>query len=69
MLRLRCPFEDPKLVLEALELEIHWFLVNAQRVMALVGTGAECSHVYSKLERFPRPSAYIDGYRSQMVKI
>ena len=37
--------------------------------MALVVTGAECSLGYGKPEQFPGPSAYIDGYGSQTVKV
>ena len=49
------------------ELAIHWSLANVQRVMALVVTGAECSLGYGKPEQFPGPSAYIDGYGSQIM--
>ena len=51
------------------ELAIHWSLANVQRVMALVVTGAECSLGYGKPEQFPGPSAYIDGYGSQIMQI
>ena len=62
----KSPIRDQK---PHVELAIHWSLANVQRVMALVDIGAECSFDYGKPEQFPRPSAYIDGYGDQMVKI
>ena len=40
-----------------------------QRVMALVDSVAECSLIYSKPKQFPRPTAQIDSYGSQTVKV
>lgn len=37
--------------------------------MALVDTGAQCSRIYSKPGQFLGPSAHIDGYGSQTVKV
>lgn len=37
--------------------------------MALVDSVAECSLIYSKPKQFPRPSAQIDSYGSQTVKV
>ena len=37
------------------ELAIHWFPVNVQCVLMLVGTGAECPLIYGNFEHFPGP--------------
>lgn len=37
--------------------------------MALVDTGAQCSRIYSKPEQFLGPSAHVDGYGGQTVKV
>ena len=63
---LKSPSRDWRL---HIELAIHQSLANVQRVMALVVTGAECSLAYGKPEQFPGPSAYVDGYGSQIMQI
>ena len=40
-----------------------------QKIMALVDTGAQCSRIYSKPGQFLGPSAHVDGYGDQTVKV
>ena len=52
-----------------MELEIHWSLINVQRLMAPVDTGAERSLVHGKPEQFPGHSAYMDGHDGQSLPL
>ena len=52
-----------------MELAIYWSSTNVQHVLALVGTGADCSLIYSNPDKFPGKPAYVDGYVGHTVKV